>query len=133
MRLIAILPIADSCGTVSRRVATPARLQKNVDVLTVLDHVQLVVHPEVANAVPSPTRRKLNQATGGTTLSVDTQAFDAHGRAEIRKITTNLNLGEKLEISQGLSEADQVIVNPSDSLANGMAVKILNQKPTSKE
>jgi hypothetical protein len=26
-----------------------------------------------------------------------------------------------------------VIVNPSDSLANGMAVKILNQKPTSKE
>jgi RND family efflux transporter MFP subunit len=65
----------------------------------------------------------------GTTVGV----VDAHGRAEIRKITTNLNLGEKLEISQGLSEADQVIVNPSDSLANGMAVKILNQKPTSKE
>ena len=65
----------------------------------------------------------------GTTVGV----VDAHGRAEIRKITTNLNLGEKLEISQGLSEADQVIVNPSDSLANGMAVKILNQKQTSKE
>ena len=28
---------------------------------------------------------------------------------------------------------DQVIVNPSDSLANGMTVKILNQKQTSKE
>ena len=65
----------------------------------------------------------------GTTVGV----VDANGRVEIRKITTNLNLGEKLEISQGLSEADQVIVNPSDSLANGMAVKILNQKPTSKE
>src|ERR1700676_735344 len=65
----------------------------------------------------------------GTTVGV----VDAHGRAEIRKITTNLNLGEKLEISQGLSEADQVIVNPSDSLANGMAVKILPQKQTSKE
>jgi RND family efflux transporter MFP subunit len=65
----------------------------------------------------------------GTTVGV----VDANGRVEIRKITTNLNLGEKLEISQGLSEADQVIVNPSDSLANGMTVKILNQKQTSKE
>ena len=65
----------------------------------------------------------------GTTVGV----VDAHGRVEIRKITTNLNLGEKLEISQGLSEADQVIVNPSDSLATGMTVKILNQKQTSKE
>jgi RND family efflux transporter MFP subunit len=65
----------------------------------------------------------------GTTVGV----VDANGRVEIRKITTNLNLGEKLEISQGLSEADQVIVNPSDSLANGMAAKILNQKQTSKE
>jgi hypothetical protein len=28
---------------------------------------------------------------------------------------------------------DQVILNPSDSLANGMTVKILNQKQTSKQ
>jgi hypothetical protein len=28
---------------------------------------------------------------------------------------------------------DQVIVNPSDSLANGMLAKILNPKQTSKE
>jgi hypothetical protein len=49
---------------------------------------------------------------------------------EIRKITINLNLGDKLEISQGLSETDQVIVNPSDSLADGMTVKILNPKQT---
>ena len=58
---------------------------------------------------------------------------DASGQVEIRKITINLNLGDKLEISQGLSETDQVIVNPSDSLANGMTVKILKQKQTSKE
>jgi hypothetical protein len=55
---------------------------------------------------------------------------DADGKVEIRKITINLNLGDKLEISQGLSETDQVIVNPSDSLANGMTVKILNPKQT---
>lgn len=65
----------------------------------------------------------------GTTVGI----VDADGQVEIRKITTNLNLGDKLEISQGLSETDRVIVNPSDSLANGMIVKILNQKQTSKE
>ena len=62
----------------------------------------------------------------GATVGV----VDADGKVEIRKITINLNLGDKLEISQGLSETDQVIVNPSDSLANGMTVKILNQKQT---
>jgi len=51
---------------------------------------------------------------------------------EIHKITISLNLGDKLQVSQGLSETDQMIVNPSDSLANGMTVKILNQKQTSK-
>jgi RND family efflux transporter MFP subunit len=65
----------------------------------------------------------------GTAVGV----VDANGQVEIRKVTTNLNLGDKLEISQGLSETDQVIVNPSDSLATGMAVKILKQKQTSKE
>jgi RND family efflux transporter MFP subunit len=65
----------------------------------------------------------------GTAVGV----VDANGQAEIRKITTNVNLGDKLEISQGLSETDQVIVNPSDSLANGTPVKILDQKQTSKE
>jgi len=65
----------------------------------------------------------------GTTVGV----VDADSKVEIRKISINLNLGDKLEISQGLSGIDQVIVNPSDSLANGTAVKILNQKQTSKE
>ena len=53
------------------------------------------------------------------------------GKVEIREITINLNLGDKLEVSQGLSETDQVIVNPSDSLANGMTVKILQPKADS--
>jgi RND family efflux transporter MFP subunit len=58
----------------------------------------------------------------GTTVGV----VDANGRVEIRKITISLNLGDRLEISQGLSEPDQVILNPADSLANGMTVKIAN-------
>ena len=47
------------------------------------------------------------------------------GKVEIRKVTIHLNLGDKLEISKGLSESDQVIVNPSDGLANGMKVSVI--------
>ena len=46
------------------------------------------------------------------------------GKVEIRKITVNLNQGDKLQISEGLSEKDQVIVNPSDSLADGVMVNV---------
>jgi RND family efflux transporter MFP subunit len=53
------------------------------------------------------------------------------GKVEIRKVTIHLNLGDKLEISQGLSDLDRVIVNPSDGLANGMNVSVIgpNQPP----
>ena len=47
------------------------------------------------------------------------------GRVEIRKITIDEDFGDKLEISQGLSLSDQVILNPTDSLSDGMRVKIM--------
>jgi len=75
-----------------------------------------------------PSNATLFQSEG-TTVGV----VDAEGRVEIRRITISLNLGDKLEISQGLSAMDQVIVNPSDSLTNGMIVNIQSQKQTSKE
>jgi membrane fusion protein, multidrug efflux system len=51
------------------------------------------------------------------------------GTVEIRKITIYLNLGDKLEISQGLSDSDQVIVNPSDGLTNGTHVRVVGTNP----
>jgi RND family efflux transporter MFP subunit len=51
------------------------------------------------------------------------------GKVEIRKVVINRDLGDKLQISQGLSESDQVILNPSDGLANGMAAHIATPKP----
>ena len=49
---------------------------------------------------------------------------DANGKVEIRKIVIHEDFGDKLEISNGLSIGDQVILNPPDSLANGMMAKI---------
>jgi len=46
------------------------------------------------------------------------------GKVEIRKIVIDRDLGDKLQISEGLSKNDQVVVNPSDGLADGMTVKV---------
>jgi multidrug efflux pump subunit AcrA (membrane-fusion protein) len=48
----------------------------------------------------------------------------ADGKVEIAPITINGNQGDRLEISKGLSGSEQVILDPSDGLISGMAVKI---------
>lgn len=46
------------------------------------------------------------------------------GKVELRKVTINRDFGNKLEVSEGLSISDQVILNPSDDLTDGASVKI---------
>jgi RND family efflux transporter MFP subunit len=70
--------------------------------------------------VTIPSNAWLFQREGATVGVVHSD-----GKVEIRKITIHLNLGDKLEISQGLSDSDRVIVNPSDGLANGMKVSVI--------
>jgi RND family efflux transporter MFP subunit len=47
-----------------------------------------------------------------------------NGTVEIRNVVINRDLGSKLEISQGLSESDQVITSPPPGLLDGAAVTI---------
>jgi RND family efflux transporter MFP subunit len=48
----------------------------------------------------------------------------ADGKVEIRKVQIGTDLGTRLEIVKGLSPTDRLIVNPSDSLSDGMEVHI---------
>jgi membrane fusion protein, multidrug efflux system len=49
----------------------------------------------------------------------------ADGKVEIRKVQIGKDLGTRLEIVKGLSPTDQLIVNPSDSLSDGMKVHVV--------
>ena len=81
---------------------------------------------------------KLTGQTGLYTIPENALLFRAEGAAvgvvqpdgkvEIRKINITLDEGPTLQIGGGLSETDQVIVNPSDSLADGMRVTVLRPK-----
>jgi hypothetical protein len=47
----------------------------------------------------------------------------ADGKVSIRKIKIARDLGNTLQV-QGLSGSDQIIINPSDSLADGDLVRV---------
>jgi RND family efflux transporter MFP subunit len=51
----------------------------------------------------------------------------ADGKVEIRNVQIGKDLGTRLEIVKGLSSTDQLIVNPSDSLNNGMDVHVVER------
>jgi RND family efflux transporter MFP subunit len=56
----------------------------------------------------------------GTALGV----VGPDGRVRIKKIKIGRDLGGQLEIVNGISPTDQVIVNPVDSLSDGMLVRV---------
>jgi RND family efflux transporter MFP subunit len=55
------------------------------------------------------------------------------GKVEIRQIKIGRDLGSKLEVVDGLAENDRVVVNPSDSLANGMVVQLAQGEKNKKD
>ena len=71
------------------------------------------------NAVLVPSNALLFRSEGASVGLVHPDE-----KVEIRRIAINRDLGDKLQISEGISKSDQVIVNPSDGLADGMTVKI---------
>jgi RND family efflux transporter MFP subunit len=77
---------------------------------------------------------KIEGNSGDLTIPAGTLLFTAgnpavgvvhpNGTVEIRKIAINRDLGTRLEISQGLSESDQVIASPPPGLVDGTVVII---------
>ncbi|MEA3145138.1 MAG: hypothetical protein QOI53_559, partial [Verrucomicrobiota bacterium] len=52
------------------------------------------------------------------------------GKVEIKKVVINRDLGDKLQIAEGLSESDRIILNPSDGLVSGIVASIATPKPS---
>jgi multidrug efflux pump subunit AcrA (membrane-fusion protein) len=51
------------------------------------------------------------------------------GKAELVPITVGRDYGDRVEVLSGLQPTDQVILNPSDSLTGGVAVRLAGSKP----
>jgi RND family efflux transporter MFP subunit len=51
-----------------------------------------------------------------------------NGQALLRPITIGRDFGASIEVTQGLSNNDLVILRPSDSLSNGVSVKVVSME-----
>jgi RND family efflux transporter MFP subunit len=89
-------------------------------------------------ALPSATHARL--LVPGNTLLFRAEgprvaAVDANGVVHLHKIVIAQDLGQSLEIESGIDATDRVIVNPSDSIADGDQVVVAaaapNRKPAS--
>ncbi|HSU55429.1 MAG TPA: efflux RND transporter periplasmic adaptor subunit, partial [Candidatus Dormibacteraeota bacterium] len=50
------------------------------------------------------------------------------GKVELRSISLGRDFGQTLEVLNGVSASDRVIVNPPDSLVSGVSVRIAESK-----
>jgi RND family efflux transporter MFP subunit len=91
-------------------------------------YVQVAV-PAVAHAdIMVPGNALLFRAEGPRMAVVD-----ANGEVHLRKVVIAQDLGQTLEIESGIEPNDKVIINPSDSIADGDHVKIAQPSKNSKE
>lgn len=57
---------------------------------------------------------------------------DQNGNVNLRKIVIAQDLGQSLEIESGIESSDKIIINPSDSIADGDHVLIAPPQPAKK-
>ncbi|MBC8749151.1 MULTISPECIES: efflux RND transporter periplasmic adaptor subunit [Paraburkholderia] len=53
---------------------------------------------------------------------------DAKGNVSLHKVVIAVDLGQQLEIESGITPTDRIIINPSDSIADGDHVQVQPQK-----
>nr|WKF60662.1 Multidrug resistance protein MdtA [Paraburkholderia busanensis] len=86
-------------------------------------YVQVAV-PAVAHAQLMVPGNALLFRAEGPRLAV----VDAQGNVQLRKIVIAQDLGQSLEIESGIEANDRVIINPSDSIADGDHVQVTQQQ-----
>jgi RND family efflux transporter MFP subunit len=82
-------------------------------------YVQVALPLAASRALGVPTNALLFRGDG-TRVAV----VDAQGRVHLRSIVIGRNLGESFEVLDGLTALDRLVLDPSDSLAEGDAVAL---------
>ena len=110
---------AGSIDAATRTMQVEINLPNKQGVLLPGAYVQVSL-PLAGNAtMVVPTNVLLFRGEGTRVATVD-----ASGHVRLKPITLGRNLGESIEVLDGISSRDRLIVNPSDSLAEGDAVMV---------
>jgi RND family efflux transporter MFP subunit len=117
-----VVSTAGAINSSAKRLLTELEVPNPTEELLPGTYVQVTLQVQTDNGGVMIPPRTLLFESGAPAVGV----VDPDGKVEIRKVSINRDLGNRLEISKGLSESDQIIINPSSSLVTGTAVTIAN-------
>jgi RND family efflux transporter MFP subunit len=89
-------------------------------------YVQVQLPLQSSRTMSIPANALLIRAEGMSVASLDPQ-----GIVKLRPVKIGRNLGETVEILDGVKNSDVLVLNPSDSLANGDKVAVAPAAPAS--
>ncbi|MDQ2927495.1 MAG: efflux RND transporter periplasmic adaptor subunit [Pseudomonadota bacterium] len=110
---------AGSIDAASRTMQVEINLRNQGGALVPGAYVQVALPLAASSTLVVPTNVLLFRPEG-TRVAV----VDAASRVHLRPVTLGRNLGESIEVLDGIAGSDRLVVNPSDSLGEGDAVKI---------
>jgi multidrug efflux pump subunit AcrA (membrane-fusion protein) len=87
-------------------------------------YVQVSLPLAASRTLTVPSNALLFRAEG-TRIAV----VGAQGRINLRPVTLGRNYGENVEVIDGLEGTDRMVLNPSDSLAEGDVVAVAPEAP----
>ena len=110
---------AGSIDTASRTMQVEITLPNRDGVLLPGAYVQVMLPLEKGRSMTIPTNALMIRGEGLRVALVDAQ-----NRIRLRPIKIGRNYGESIEVLEGVSAKDQLVLNPSDSLAEGDIVAV---------
>jgi RND family efflux transporter MFP subunit len=108
-----------SIDLATRTMQVEVTLSNPKDVLLPGAYVQISVQLPPSGVLAVPANALLFRKEG-----VMIGVVDGQGKIDLRKVTLGRNFGRTIEIPEGLTATDRIVLNPSDSLANGDQVTV---------
>jgi RND family efflux transporter MFP subunit len=117
----AITHISGAIDVPTRSLQIEVTLPNSDDKLRPGAYVQVAVPQAMHAHLLVPGNALLFRAEGPRLAVVD-----ANGVVHLHAVTIGLDLGQSLEIESGIEPTDKIVVNPSDSIADGDRVEIVS-------
>jgi RND family efflux transporter MFP subunit len=116
-----VVSTAGAINSTSKRLLTELEVPNPTGALLAGTYVQVTLNlPDDKGGVLIPARTLLFQSGQPAVVVVHPD-----GKVEVRKINITHDLGTRLQIANGLSESDRLIINPSPGLVTETVVRVV--------
>jgi len=119
-----VVATSGAINPTSKRLLTELEVPNKAGELQSGAFVQITLRLQTSTAVTIPAKTLLFEF-GQSAVGL----VHPDGTVEIRKIRISRDLGKRVQVDQGLSESDQLIINPPPGLAAGAIVTIAQARP----